>query len=71
MKKTLTVKNMIKAYYESNLDRAVWEAFLTLRYNGFITEDEWKQFYDTCKAWTWDFDHSRAINFKTHEPIKL
>lgn len=55
-KMTLNPKNMIKAYYDSHVDSAVWEAFLVMRYNGFITEKEWKKFYDTCKGWFWNFD---------------
>ncbi len=52
----LTVKNMVKAYYDSNVDAGLWEAFLKMRYTGFVTEKEWRGFYDTCKSWFWNTD---------------
>lgn len=52
----LNVENMVDAYYKSNLDADLWDAFLLMMYKGFITKEEWREFRDTYKLWFWNFE---------------
>ncbi len=48
MARLLNVKQMISAYRSaSSVDEAdaLWNAFLTLRMHGFITDDQWERFF--------------------------
>ena len=57
-KMEMNAKNMVRAYYNSNVDAGLWEAYLTMMYAGFITEQEFNRFREVCKAWFWNFETS-------------
>ena len=55
MKRALNVKQMLSVYRSAATDDVqddLWEAFLVLRDHHFITDHEWKRFYDiTYQDW--------------------
>jgi len=69
-KKSLTVKNMIREYYNAKSDMdSVWDCFNFMRMMGFISEDEWKKFFEKCSSWTWNGEH--VIDMNTEAIILL
>lgn len=54
MKKALNVKNMKETLVnysgeQKELDK-IWNTFWEMACLGFINQDEWKRFFDTCKG---------------------
>ena len=75
MKKILTAENMMRAYALDQCRYGTMKTFRTMKYLGFITEEEWERFYDECKRWECyqnplrviDADGKLIYNFETGE----
>lgn len=55
-KLNLNTKNMIEAYYNSKASLLLWDAFYKMKGYGFISERDWRNFFDACHAWFWNED---------------
>lgn len=77
MKKIITAENMMRTFALDQCRYKTWETFKTMKYFGFITEEEWKIFHDTCKSWECyqnplcviDADGTLIFNFETGEGV--
>ena len=69
--KNLTYKNMVESYKEARADmNSVWDAFLTLRYMGYISEDTWLRFFNTCRSWDYNSELAQVIDADTGDVIR-
>lgn len=67
MKKiALNVKNMKERLvnYSGNYTdfENIWTTFQQMACMGFITNEEWKRFYDECKSWYIDEESAQVID---------
>lgn len=75
MKKIITVENMMRVFALDQCRVKTYEAFKTMKYFGFITDEEWERFYDECRWWECyqnplrvvDADGKLIYNFETGE----
>lgn len=71
-KQTLTVKNMIREYYNAKADMdTVWNTFHSMYLMNFITWEEWSKFFEKCKSWTYDPDENIVIDCSTDKEVNL
>lgn len=71
-KQTLTVKNMIRTYYNAKTDMdTVWDTFRSMYIMNFITWEEWCRFFLKCKSWTYDPDLEKVIDCNTDKEVIL
>lgn len=69
--KALTLKNMIRTYYDCKADQKVWDAFYIMYATDFITHETWTKFYEACKDWVWDEDKHCIVEMFTEVPVKI
>ena len=68
---TLTLKNMIRTYYDCKADQKVWDAFYIMSATGFIAHETWTKFYEACKDWVWDEGKRCIVEMFTDVPVKI
>lgn len=65
MKKSLmSVKAMIDLYLTYGLDEKTWDMLHEMACHDLISNDNWLEFYDICKDWTFSEDGSSIVDFQ-------
>lgn len=67
----LTLKNMIRTYYDSKADQKIWGAFYIMCATNFITYETWTKFFEACRYWVWDEDKQRIVEMFTDKPVEM
>lgn len=58
----MSVNKMIDLYLTYGLDEKTWGMMYEMTCHGLISNENWKEFFETCKDWTWSDDYNAVIN---------
>ena len=70
-KSVMSVKAMIDMYVEYGLDESTWDMLRNMSYHGLISNENWHEFFETCRGWTFDEEVNGIVDSETETVIYL